>query len=72
MQPQTQTENLNESASENKQINDILENTIISEMIQNLDILDNNCRGKIGEDIVEMRIKQLAYSKILFNVQNEI
>jgi tetratricopeptide (TPR) repeat protein len=64
---QPQIENLNDT-SENNIINNILENTIISEMIQNLDILDNKCRGKIGEDIVEMRIKQLAFSKILFNV----
>jgi len=45
-----------------------LENTIINEMIQNFDTLDIRCRGKVGEDIVEMRIKQLAYSKILYNV----
>jgi len=66
---QSQTENMNSNENEeNNKINNILENTIISEMIQNLDILDNKCRGKIGEDIVEMRIKQLAFSKILYNV----
>jgi len=45
-----------------------LENSIVNEMIQNIDTIDMQCRGKIGEEIVEQRIKQLAYSKILFNV----
>ena len=30
--------------------------------------IDSKCKGQIGEDIVNERIKQLAYSKILCNV----
>ena len=48
--------------------NNLLETSIINEILQNLDILDNKCRGKVGEEIIEMRIKQLAYSKLLFNI----
>jgi len=45
-----------------------LENSIVNELIHNIDSIDTQCRGKIGEEIVEFRIKQLAYSKILCNV----
>ena len=47
---------------------DFLEVSVISEIIQTIEQIDSKCKGQIGEDIVNERIKQLAYSKILCNV----
>ena len=47
---------------------DFLEVSVISEIIQIVEQIDSKCKGQIGEDIVNERIKQLAYSKILCNV----
>ena len=47
---------------------DFLEVSVISEIIQMVEQIDSKCKGQIGEDIVNERIKQLAYSKILCNV----
>ena len=53
---------------ENEPQIDFLEVSVISEIIQIVEQIDSKCKGKIGEDIVNERIKQLAYSKILCNV----
>jgi len=47
---------------------DFLEVSVISEIIQIVEQIDSKCKGQIGEEIVNERIKQLAYSKILCNV----
>ena len=53
---------------ENEPQIDFLEVSVISEIIQIVEQIDSKCKGQIGEDIVNERIKQLAYSKILCNV----
>ena len=50
---------------------DFLEGSVVSEIIQTIDEIDEKCKGKSGEDIVDERINQLAYSKILCNVYNK-
>ena len=45
-----------------------LENSIINEILQNIEEIENKCKNSIGEDVVNMRIKQLTYAKILCNV----
>ena len=47
---------------------DFLEISVIAEIIQLIEQIDNKCQGQIGEDIVNERIKQVSYSKILCNV----
>jgi len=56
------------NAQENEPQIDFLEVSVISEIIQIVEQIDSKCKGQIGEDIVNERIKQLAYSKILCNV----
>jgi tetratricopeptide (TPR) repeat protein len=48
-----------------------LEVSVVKELIQNIDVIENKCRGQVGEDIVNMRIKHLAYAKLLCNVYNK-
>jgi len=45
-----------------------LENSIINEILQNIAEIESNCKNSIGEEVVNMRIKQLTYAKILCNV----
>ena len=47
---------------------DFLEVSVISEIIQIVEQIDSKCKDRVGEEIVNERIKQLAYSKILCNV----
>ena len=47
---------------------DFLEISVIAEIIQLIEQIDNKCQGQIGEEIVNERIKQVSYSKILCNV----
>lgn len=56
--------------SENDRINadNFLEVSVINELVQNIEQIENKCKGCTGEDIVELRIKQLAYSKLLCNI----
>ena len=56
------------NAQENEPQIDFLEVSVISEIIQIVEQIDSKCKGQVGEDIVNERIKQLAYSKILCNV----
>ena len=51
--------------------NNFLELSVINELIQNIEQIENNCKGQIGENIVDQRIKQLAYAKLLYNVYNK-
>ena len=53
---------------ENEPQIDFLEVSVISEIIQMVEQIESKCKGQIGEEIVNERIKQLAYSKILCNV----
>ena len=73
MEPQEQKllenqENKQLPAQENEPQIDFLEVSVISEIIQMVEQIDSKCKGQIGEEIVNERIKQLAYSKILCNV----
>ena len=45
--------------------NNFLEISVISEILQTIDQIESRCKGQIGEDIVNERIKQVAYAKIL-------
>ena len=70
MEPQEQKllenqENKQLPAQENEPQIDFLEVSVISEIIQIVEQIDSKCKGQIGEEIVNERIKQLAYSKIL-------
>ena len=56
---------------ENEPQIDFLEVSVISEILQIIEQIESKCKGKSGEDIVNERIKQLAYSKILCNVYNK-
>ena len=47
---------------------DFLEISLINEIYQTIEQLDSKCQGKIGEDIVEERIRQLSYAKVLTDV----
>ena len=51
--------------------NNFLEISVISEILQTIDQIESRCKGQIGEDIVNERIKQVAYAKILCNVYNK-
>ena len=61
-------ENKQVPIQENEPQIDFLEVSVISEIIQMVEQIDSKCKGQIGEEIVNERIKQLAYSKILCNV----
>ena len=61
-------ENKQIPVQENEPQIDFLEVSVISEIIQIVEQIDSKCKGQIGEEIVNERIKQLAYSKILCNV----
>ena len=39
---------------------DFLEISVIAEIIQLIEQIDNKCQGQIGEDIVNERIKQVS------------
>ena len=51
--------------------NNFLEISVISEILQTIDQIESRCKGQVGEDIVNERIKQVAYAKILCNVYNK-
>ena len=56
------------------QINDssnFLETSVVAEIFQILKQIETNCKGKVGEDIVNERIKQVAYAKILCNIYHK-
>ena len=48
-----------------------LEISVIAEMLQIIEQIETNCKGKVGEDIVNERIKQVAYAKILCNIYHK-
>jgi tetratricopeptide (TPR) repeat protein len=48
-----------------------LEVSVIKELIQNIESIENKCTGQIGEEIVNERVKQVAYAKLLTNVYNK-
>jgi tetratricopeptide (TPR) repeat protein len=66
----SQVQSINQQIQQNQQ-NSFLEVSVINELIQNIDLIENKCKGNVGEDVVEMRIKQLAYAKLLKNVYNK-
>lgn len=45
-----------------------IENSIVNETLQLLEQIDNKCKNLVGEDAINLRIKQLTYAKILHNV----
>ena len=47
---------------------DFLEVSLINEIYQTIEQLDSKCKGKVGQDIVEERIRQLSYAKVLTDV----
>ena len=56
---------------EQQEENNFLEVSVISEIFQTIDQIESRCKGQVGEDIVNERIKQVAYAKILCNVYNK-
>jgi len=44
---------------------------LVKELMQNIEAIDKTCKGNVGEDIVNLRIKQLSYAKILNNVYGQ-
>ncbi|MCQ2819598.1 MAG: tetratricopeptide repeat protein [archaeon] len=50
------------------QTSNFLEISVISELRQKIEQIDSRCNGQIGEDVVNERIRQLAYSKLLTQV----
>ena len=63
--------NINQQISSPETPGNFLEISIINEMLQMMDQIDTNCKGKIGEDIVNERVEQLAYAKLLCNIYNK-
>ena len=63
--------NINQQISSPETPGNFLEISIINEMLQIMDQIDTNCKGKIGEDIVNERVEQLAYAKLLCNIYNK-
>lgn len=57
--------------SQNEQKTNFLEVSVIAEIIQMIEQIEAKCQGKEGEEVVNERIKQVAYSKILCNVYNK-
>ena len=53
---------------ETEKQNNFLEVSVINELFQNIESIEVQCANKVGEDVVELRIKQLAYAKLLVNV----
>lgn len=51
-----------------KNSENFLEVSVVNEIIQNIEQLEAKCKGQAGEEIVDMRIRALAYSKIICNV----
>jgi len=45
-----------------------LENSVVRELIQNVEHIEDKCNSISGEEVVNLRIKQLTYAKILCNV----
>jgi tetratricopeptide (TPR) repeat protein len=49
-----------------------LEMSVVNEIIQNIEQLENKCKSlHSGEEVVDNRIRQLAFSKILCHVYNK-
>jgi len=48
--------------------NDFLEKSLISEIKQNINRLEQKCEGKMGQSVVEDRCRQLSYARILVDV----
>lgn len=66
----TQKENPTNVATNSGNLNNdnFLENSIIGDIYKNLENLDNLYKSKINDEAIEIRIKQLAYSKLLVNI----
>jgi tetratricopeptide (TPR) repeat protein len=61
-------EDKNDSTEANDPAMASLDITIINDMIENIESLEKKCKAKKGEDVIEMRTRQLCLSKILVNV----
>lgn len=48
-----------------------LETQVVNEIIQNIEQLDLKCKNSTGDEAVDLRIRALAYSKILYNVYSK-
>ena len=53
------------------QRNQYVELAVVRDILQKLKEIESSCEGKVGEDIIEQRTKQLALAKILRNVYNK-
>ena len=47
---------------------DFLEKSLINEIKQTINLLENKCQGKMGESVVDDRIRQLSYAKVLVDI----
>ena len=63
--------NINQLVQQTDTPGNFLEISIVNEMLQIIDQIDAKCKGKIGEDIVNERVQQLAYAKLLCNIYNK-
>ena len=57
--------------NDTNQTKSFLEVSLVAEIIQSIEQIEDACNGKSGEYIVNERIKQVAYAKILCNVYNK-
>ena len=57
--------------NDTNQTKSFLEVSLVAEIIESIEQIEDACNGKSGEYIVNERIKQVAYAKILCNVYNK-
>ncbi len=67
---------------ENSNINNFIEVSVVSELsklyslryyflVQNIEQIEQKCKTVKGEEAIELRVKHLAYAKLLVNVYNK-
>ena len=61
-------DHMNHIQSEPKEKIDYLESSVINDILKNIENLENNYMNKGSDEQIDIRIKQLAYSKLLVNV----
>jgi len=61
-------DNKNNIPNANEAAMAFLNNSVVKDIIQNIESIESKCKDKIGIDVIQMRTQQLSLSKILFNV----
>jgi tetratricopeptide (TPR) repeat protein len=57
-----------ESQENEENYDDFLEASVLNEMLQIIDQIEINCKDKEGQDLINERIKQYSYAKILCTI----